>query len=79
MTRKEKISMYQKKKEFVEDLSAVFECRSRSTGVELLEYELWENEEQGYFQEYAIITFVGHICERENVNTLHFISRKILM
>ena len=59
MTREEKISMYQKKKAFVEDLSRVFECRSYSTGVELLEYELWENEEQGYFQEYAIITFVG--------------------
>lgn len=59
MTREEKLKMYQKKKAFVEDLSKVFEKRSYSTSVELLEYEVWENEEQGYFQEYAIITFVG--------------------
>ena len=59
MTREEKISMYKKKKEFVEDLSAVFECRSYSTGVEKIEYETWENEEHGWFVEYAVITFVG--------------------
>ena len=59
MIREEKLKMYKKKKDFVDDLSKVFEPRSYSTSVEKIDYEVWENEEHGWFVEYAVITFVG--------------------
>lgn len=68
MTREEKLQMYKNKKEFVSDLSKVFESRSYSTSVEQLDYEVWENEEHGWFVEYAVITFVGDGQSHISVN-----------
>lgn len=59
MIREEKIKMYIEKEAFVFELSKVFETRSRSTSVEKITYEVWENEEHGWFVEYVVITFVG--------------------
>ncbi|MBO5423913.1 MAG: hypothetical protein J6A25_07705 [Lachnospiraceae bacterium] len=59
MIRDEKIKMYKEKEAFVFELSKVFETRSRLTSVEEITYEVWENEEHGWFVEYVVITFVG--------------------
>lgn len=59
MIRDEKIQMYKNKKDFVSDVSFVFETRTNSTSVEQVDYEVWENEEHGWFVEYVVITFVG--------------------
>ena len=59
MTREEKLKMYKEKEVFVSDLNKVFESRSYSTSVDWIDYEVWENEEHGWFVEYAVITFVG--------------------
>jgi hypothetical protein len=59
MIREEKLKMYKEKETFVSDLSKVFEPRSYPTSVEQINYEVWENEEHGWFVEYAVITFVG--------------------
>ena len=59
MIREEKIKMYKEKETFVSELSKVFETRSGSTSVDWIDYEVWENEEHGWFVEYAVITFVG--------------------
>ena len=59
MTREEKLKMYKEKEAFVFELNKVFETRSRSTSVEEITYEVWENEEHGWFVEYVVITFVG--------------------
>lgn len=76
MTREEKLEMYKKKKEFVSDLSKVFETRSYSTSVKQIDYEVWENEEHGWFVEYVVITFVGdgqsHISVNGNSNLAIF-------
>ena len=76
MTREQKLEMYKKKKEFVSDLSKVFETRSYSTSVKQIDYEVWENEEHGWFVEYVVITFVGdgqsHISVNGNSNLAIF-------
>ena len=59
MIRDEKIKMYKNKKDFVSDVSFVFETRTNSTSVEQVDYEVWENEKHGWFVEYVVITFVG--------------------
>lgn len=59
MTREEKLKMYKEKEAFVFELSKVFETRSDSTSVDWIDYEVWENEEHGWFVEYVVITFVG--------------------
>lgn len=59
MIREDKLKMYKEKETFVSELSKVFETRSDSTSVDWIDYEVWENEEHGWFVEYAVITFVG--------------------
>ena len=68
MIREEKLKMYKEKEAFVSDLSKVFETRSESTSVEEITYEVWENEEHGWFVEYVVITFVGDGQSHISVN-----------
>ena len=68
MIREEKIKMYKNKKEFVDDLSKVFEARSYSTSVKGFDYEVWENEEHGWFVEYVVISFIGNGQSHISVN-----------
>lgn len=58
MTREEKIAMYQEKKDFIDRISEAFQNTKGST-VESINYEVYENQEHGWYEEFVIITFFG--------------------
>jgi hypothetical protein len=58
MTREEKIKMYQEKKDFIDRISEAFQNTKGST-VESVSYEVYENQEHGWYEEFVIITFFG--------------------
>ena len=58
MTREEKIKMYQEKKDFIDRISEALQNTKGST-VESVSYEVYENQEHGWYEEFVIITFFG--------------------
>ncbi len=75
MTREEKIKMYQEKKEFIDRISEALQ-NTKGSSVESVRYEVWENTEHGWYEEFVIITFFGGsispFCANGNSNLCNF-------
>lgn len=61
MTITEKIEMYKRKKQFVDDISNVLGMRAHRLGIMMVEYEVYRkmDDNRDYFVEFVVITYDG--------------------
>lgn len=61
MTIAEKIEMYKRKKQFVDDISNVLGMRTHRLGIMMVEYEVYRkmDDNRDYFVEYLVVVFDG--------------------
>lgn len=78
MTISEKLVMYKEKKDFVENISKVFQTGPKGSNVASVKYEVYrkDTEDTTFFVEYVIVTFFGGgysvKCVNGNSNTANF-------
>ena len=61
MTTAEKIEMYKRKKQFVDDISNVLGMRAHRLGIMMVEYEVYRklDDNRDYFVEFVVVTYEG--------------------